>query len=77
MNGNEKLTRVFEYALNQEQTGMSFFQASLERMGIGAAKTAFQRLIEEENCREPASNRQTSSMIELRKNFWNNAFKAP
>jgi len=48
MNENEKLTKVFEYALNQEETGMSFFQASLGRMGIGAAKTAFQRLIGEE-----------------------------
>ncbi len=48
MTEKDKLTKVFEYALNQEQTGMSFFKASLERMGIGAAKTAFQRLIEEE-----------------------------
>ncbi len=48
MDENEKLTKVFEYALNQEHTGMSFFEASLSRMGIGAAKTAFEKLIEEE-----------------------------
>jgi rubrerythrin len=44
----ENLIRVYEYALNQEQTGMSFFQTSLERMGVGAAVSAFKRLIEEE-----------------------------
>jgi rubrerythrin len=48
MNQNEKMTKVFEYALNQEQTGMSFFTASLDRMGVGAAKSAFERLIGEE-----------------------------
>jgi len=45
---NENLIKIFEYALNQERTGMSFFQTSLERMGIGAAVTAFKRLIQEE-----------------------------
>jgi len=45
---NEKLIQIFEYALNQERTGMSFFQTSLERMGVGAAITALKRLIEEE-----------------------------
>jgi rubrerythrin len=45
---NEHLIRIFEYALNQEQTGISFFQNSLQRMGMGAAVTAFERLIEEE-----------------------------
>lgn len=44
----ENLIKVYEYALNQEQTGMSFFKTSLERMGIGAAVSAFKRLIEEE-----------------------------
>jgi len=48
MNQNEKLIRVFEYALNQEQTGMSFFSASLDRMSVGASKSAFERLIQEE-----------------------------
>lgn len=43
-----KLIKIFEYALNQEETGKSFFQASVERMGIGAAVSAFKRLIEEE-----------------------------
>ncbi len=45
---NQKVIRIFEYALNQEQTGLSFFRNSLERMGIGAAVTAFKRLIAEE-----------------------------
>lgn len=45
---NQDLIRIFEYALNQEETGKSFFQASLKRMGIGAAVSAFSRLIEEE-----------------------------
>ena len=44
----ENLIKVYEYALNQEQTGMSFFQTSLERMGIGAAVNAFKQLIKEE-----------------------------
>lgn len=48
MADNEKLIKIFEYALNQERTGLSFFQASLGRMGVGAAVTAFNRLIEEE-----------------------------
>jgi len=45
---DEKLIKVFEYALNLEETGMSFFEASLKRMGVGAAVSAFERLIEEE-----------------------------
>jgi len=45
---NQKVIRIFEYALNQEQTGLSFFQGSLERLGNGAAISAFKRLIDEE-----------------------------
>jgi len=48
MSTKENLIKVYEYALNQEQTGMSFFQTSLEGMGIGAAVSAFKRLIQEE-----------------------------
>jgi hypothetical protein len=48
MSTHKNLIKVFEYALNQEETGKSFFQHSLERMGIGAAISAFKRLIEEE-----------------------------
>ncbi len=44
----ENTIKIFEYALNQEQTGLSFFRTSLERMGVGAAVSAFKRLIEEE-----------------------------
>jgi rubrerythrin len=40
--------RIFEYALNQELTGLSFFESSIERMGMGSAVGAFERLIEEE-----------------------------
>ena len=42
------LVKVFEYALNQEETGKQFFQNSIQRMGIGAAVSAFKRLVEEE-----------------------------
>lgn len=45
---NQELIKIFEYALNQEHTGLSFFQTSLERLGTGAAVTAFKKLIEEE-----------------------------
>jgi rubrerythrin len=48
MSANEKVIKIFEYALNQENTGMSFFQNSLQRLGIGAAVTAFKTLIQEE-----------------------------
>lgn len=44
----ENLIKVFEYALNQEETGRGFFQHSLQRMNVGAAVGAFKRLIEEE-----------------------------
>ena len=42
------LIKIFEYALNQEYTGKSFFEVSLKRMGMGSAISAFKRLIEEE-----------------------------
>ncbi len=45
---NENLIKIFEYALNQEETGKAFFEHSLERMAIGAAISAFKRLIGEE-----------------------------
>ncbi len=48
MSEKEGLIRIFEYALNQERTGISFFQTSLELMGMGSAMTAFRLLIEEE-----------------------------
>ncbi len=48
MSVNEKVIKIFEYALNQENTGMSFFQNSLQRLGVGAAVTAFKTLIQEE-----------------------------
>jgi len=48
MASREKLIRIFEYALNQEETGKGFFQYSLQRMDVGAAVSAFKRLIEEE-----------------------------
>jgi rubrerythrin len=48
MSERQKLIKVFEYALNQEKTGMTFFETSLERMGVASAAKAFQRLIEEE-----------------------------
>lgn len=45
---NENLIRIFEYALNQEKTGLSFFETSLQRMDVGDAVSAFNRIIEEE-----------------------------
>ena len=45
---NQNLIKLFEYALHQEETGKSFFQASLNRMGWGAALSAFTQLIKEE-----------------------------
>ena len=48
MERNEKLIKIFEYALNQEHTGKTFFESSLQRMGIGSAVTAFKSLIKEE-----------------------------
>ncbi len=48
MEANQNLIKIFEYALNQEKTGMSFFETSLERMGVGAAVTAFKQIVEEE-----------------------------
>jgi hypothetical protein len=48
MTTEQNLIRVFEYALNQEETGKQFFQNSLQRMGVGAAVSAFRRLVEEE-----------------------------
>jgi len=48
MSPNENLIKIFEYALQQEETGKAFFQNSLQRMGVGAAISAFKRLIQEE-----------------------------
>ncbi len=48
MPADQNLIKIFEYALNQEETGKSFFQTSLRRMGWGAALTAFNQLIKEE-----------------------------
>ncbi len=45
---NQNLIKIFEYALNQEETGKNFFQTSLKRMGWGAALSAFNQLIKEE-----------------------------
>ena len=40
--------KIFEYALQQEETGKHFFQTSLQRMGWGSAVSAFKTLIKEE-----------------------------
>lgn len=48
MSGPEGLIKIFEYALNQEQTGKMFFQNSLQHLGVGAAVSAFKQLIKEE-----------------------------
>ncbi|MGB7573175.1 MAG: ferritin family protein [Thermodesulfobacteriota bacterium] len=48
MSSHENLIKIFQYALQQEETGKSFFRDSLQRMGMGAAISAFKRLIQEE-----------------------------
>jgi len=48
MNADQHLIKVFEYALNQEKTGMNFFSNALSIMGVGEAITAFKILIAEE-----------------------------
>lgn len=48
MPGNYNVIKIFEYALNQERTGLNFFRQSLKTMAIGAAVTALQRLTLEE-----------------------------
>jgi rubrerythrin len=48
MSTQGNLIKIFEYALNQEETGKGFFQYSLQRLGIGAAVSACERLVEEE-----------------------------
>ena len=48
MSDTGTLIKIFEYALQQEETGKRFFQDSLQRMGWGSAVSAFQKLIKEE-----------------------------
>jgi rubrerythrin len=45
---NEQLIKIFEYALNQEETGKIFYENALKKLEISSAKNAFIRLIEEE-----------------------------
>ena len=49
MSADETAIKIFEYALQQEETGKAFFQNSIQRMGVGAAITAFKRLVQEED----------------------------
>ena len=49
MTSQNDLIKIFEFALNQERTGKNFFEASIKRMGVGAAVSAFERLIQEED----------------------------
>jgi rubrerythrin len=48
MSDTENSIKIFEYALQQEETGKRFFEDSLERMGWGSAVGAFEKLIKEE-----------------------------
>ena len=45
---DEKSIKIFEYALQQEETGKHFFETSLQRMAWGSAVSAFKTLIKEE-----------------------------
>ena len=49
MSTNKNVIKIFEYALQQEETGKAFFQNSIQRMGMGAAISAFKRLVQEED----------------------------
>jgi rubrerythrin len=48
MAAKKNLVKIYEFALGQEETGKNFFESSLVRMGIGAAKDAFELIIMEE-----------------------------
>ena len=48
MSVDKNSIKIFEYALQQEETGKHFFQTSLQRMGWGSAVSAFKTLIKEE-----------------------------
>jgi rubrerythrin len=48
MSVDKNSIKIFEYALQQEETGKQFFQTSLQRMGWGSAVSAFKTLIKEE-----------------------------
>ena len=69
---NQKLIKIFEYALNQEETGKSFFQTSLQRMNWGAAIDAFTQLIKEEENHILFINRILDSLQEGRVEILNN-----
>jgi rubrerythrin len=45
---SKRLIPIFEYALQQENTGLNFFQGSISRLGDSAAVSAFKRLVDEE-----------------------------
>jgi rubrerythrin len=45
----EKLIKIFAYALEQEKTGLAFFQSALERISAASARSAFEKLVDEEN----------------------------
>ena len=45
----EKLVKIFAYALEQEKTGLAFFKSALERISAASARTAFEKLVDEEN----------------------------
>ncbi|MDZ7762346.1 MAG: ferritin family protein [Desulfovermiculus sp.] len=49
MTRREDLIKIYEFALGQEYTGRDFFSSSINRMGVGAAVSAFKRLIAEED----------------------------
>jgi rubrerythrin len=71
MSEHEHLTRIFEYALQQEETGKRFFQDSLQRMGWGSAVSAFEKLIQEEErhlsfIKEILSDLKQGRSVELR-----------
>jgi rubrerythrin len=48
MSEQDNVIKVFNYALNQEKTGLAFFQSNIERLDNSAAADAFRKLVGEE-----------------------------
>jgi rubrerythrin len=70
MSVDKNSIKIFEYALQQEETGKHFFQTSLQRMGWGSAVSAFKTLIKEEEyhilfIEKILSNLKQGRLIEL------------
>ncbi len=48
MSQKASLIKIYEYALNQEYTGKTFFETFLQKLSVGSAVEAFKKLVQEE-----------------------------